>query len=141
MTTIGGTVVASVERAPWGWVLTLAVITALIKGWPAIADAALRAKMALGDRRISRIEKLEARLDAKEIQHEAERAYDRHRINNLATALNAFFLLVKTNPDDAARAAEEIEVMRAKQIAEEHKENIALRALIASLVAEKGKDI
>jgi hypothetical protein len=84
------------------------------------------------------IAKLEARLDAKDIQHEAERAYDRHRINNLATSLNAFFLMVKAHPEDAATAASMIEEMRTRQVEEEKKESIALRDLVAKLTIEKG---
>ncbi len=85
------------------------------------------------------IERLEKRIDAKEIQHEAERAHDRHRINNLATALNGFLMMVKAHPEDAATAARMIEELRARQIEEENKENIALRKLIADLVVEKEK--
>ena len=83
------------------------------------------------------IDKLEARLDAKDIQHEAERAADRHRINNLDQALKAFFILVKRHPEDAAGAAAEIEAMRAQQMEEEKREGVALRALVATLTTGK----
>lgn len=83
------------------------------------------------------IARLEKRLDTKDALHEAERAYDRHRINNLATSLNGFLMLVKANPEDAAKAAVMIEDLRARQNEEENKEAIALRALVARLAQEK----
>jgi uncharacterized protein YjgD (DUF1641 family) len=85
-----------------------------------------------------RITKLEAKAELKDVLHEAERSYDRHRINNLAASLNAFFLMVKSHPEDAAKAAAAIEDMRARQIEQENKENIALRELVAKFAAEKG---
>jgi hypothetical protein len=85
------------------------------------------------DKLRSTIERLERRLDVKDIQHEAERAHDRHRINNLATSLNGFLMMVKAHPEDAATAAEMIEDLRKRQLAEENLENIALRQLIADL--------
>ena len=94
-----------------------------------------RAKEMTGMR--STIERMERRLDAKEIQHEAERAHDRHRINNLATALNGFLMMVKAHPEDAATAAAMIEELRARQLEEESRENIALRKLIADLSTGK----
>jgi hypothetical protein len=94
-----------------------------------------RAKEMTGMR--ATIARMERRLDAKEIQHEAERAHDRHRINNLATALNGFLMMVKAHPEDAATAATMIEELRARQLEEENRENIALRKLIADLSTGK----
>jgi hypothetical protein len=53
---------ASFERAPWGYTLTLAIIIALIKGWPAISDAALRAKTAIAEGRRSDMDDMLARV-------------------------------------------------------------------------------
>ena len=60
---VGSSALGSMERAPWGWVLAASVLIALWKGWPAIADAATRAKTDVGDRRLSLIEKLEVGSD------------------------------------------------------------------------------
>ncbi len=116
------------------------VLVAIIRSRPALKKIANEREANLLSERAEEmkgmrdtIAKLEARLDAKDIQHEAERAYDRHRINNLAASLNAFFILVKRHPDDAAGAAEEVEAMRARQLEDEKRESIALRQLIAGL--------
>lgn len=58
ITILGG----SMERAPWGWALTAAVVLALIRGWPALSDAAVRARSALSADRKTRYDKLEARI-------------------------------------------------------------------------------
>lgn len=84
------------------------------------------------------IAELRNRMEIKDRVHEAQRAYDRHRINNLDTALKAFFIMVKRHPDDAAGAAQEIEEMRKTQIEAENREAIALRQLEADLTL-KGK--
>ena len=147
-----GTMVLAVIQILFGSGISVAIV----KAWPALrkitADReAASAKLAnereanllteraeeMGKMRET-IAKLEARLDAKEIQHEAERSYDRHRINHLDQALHAFFILVKRHPEDAAGAAAEIEAMRAKQIEDEKREAIALRTLIANLTTSKG---
>jgi hypothetical protein len=84
-------------------------------------------------------ERLEARLNIKDAVHEAERAYDRHRINNLATTLNAFFMMVRAHPDDAGTAAQMMKEERERQVEEERREAIALHQLVADLTTEKGK--
>lgn len=134
---------ASVERAPWGYALTLAVITAIIKGWPAIADAALKAKTALGDRRLSRIEKLEASIEAQRASHEAEVSILRHQLNNVSACLDALLLLIETAPDKAAAHAARIRAMRAEQSTSETFEKATIRgarvAVATAAVAEAGK--
>lgn len=82
------------------------------------------------------IAELRERMEVKDRIHEAQRAYDRHRINNLDTALKAFFIMVKRHPDDAAGAAQEIEAMRATQVEAENREAIALRKLEADLTTK-----
>jgi hypothetical protein len=82
-----------------------------------------------------RIAKLEEKAEYKEALHQAERAIDRHRINNLDQCLTAFLMMVKKNPDDAAVAAAMIEDMRAKQIEREKQESSAIHA--ATIAATK----
>jgi hypothetical protein len=135
-----GTIVLAVIQL----VLGGGVIAALVRAWPALKKIANEREANLLSERAEEmnkmrdtIDKLEARLDAKDIQHEAERAADRHRINNLDQALKAFFILVKRHPEDAAGAAAEIEAMRAQQMEEEKREGVALRALVATLTTGK----
>lgn len=137
----------SFQRAPWGWGLLATVLIALIKGWPVIARVNNERESNLLEERAedmasmrAEIAELKVRMDVKDKLHEAERAYDRHRINNLATSLRSFFLLVKRHPEDAAAAAAEIEKMRAEQIEEENKEAIALRKLEVALTTGKVLD-
>lgn len=75
-----------------------------------------------------RMEKLEAMLDLKERQHEAERSVDRHRINNLSQCLDALLLLIEQDPTRAAEAAAKIRAMRAEQLEREAKERAVIQA-------------
>lgn len=136
MTTIGGTVVASVERAPWGWALTFSVIVALIKGWPAIADAALKAKMALGDRRVSRIEKLESKIEEQRASYEAEIGILRHDLNNVRACFDMLLALIEAAPEKASEHVARIKAIRDKQDANQTTEKAAIKA--ARIIAASG---
>jgi hypothetical protein len=75
-----------------------------------------------------RIDKLEAAAERKEAEHAAERAADRHRINNLSQCLDALLLLIEQDPSKAADAAAKIRAMRAEQLEREAKEKATFRA-------------
>lgn len=77
-----------------------------------------------------RIERLEAQLEQKDKQHDAERAIDRHRINNLSQCLDALLLLIEQDPNKAAEAAAKIRAMRAEQLEREAKEKATIRAAV-----------
>ncbi len=124
---------SSFERAPWGWLLTFSVIGVIIKGWPAIQDAVTRAKTALGDRRLSRIEKLEAKLEQQSVAHEAEVKILRHQLNNVNSCLDAILLLIEAAPDRASEHVAKIRVMRAEQSQAERAEKNAIQS--AKIVA------
>lgn len=140
----GTAIAGSFERAPWGWALTFAVCTALIKGWPAIQDAVTRAKTALGDRRLSRIEKLEAKLDLQSASHEAEVSILRHQLNNVSACLDALLLLIETAPEKAAQHAAAIRAKRAEQSTSETVEKATIRgarvAVATAAFADAEKD-
>lgn len=125
---LGNALGSSFERAPWGWALALAVITALIKGWPAIVDATSRAKAALGDRRVSRIEKLEAKIEEQRASYEAEISILRHDLNNVSTCLDALLLLLETAPEKAQEHVARIKAMREKQAMAQSAEKATIRA-------------
>ena len=139
---VGGAVVSSVERAPWGWALTLAVITALIKAWPAIVDATSRAKATLGDRRVSRIEKLEAKIEEQRVSYEAEIGILRHDLNNVSSCLDALLLLLETAPEKAAEHVARIKAMRDGQVVRQTAEKATIRAarIVAAGVVSKELD-
>ena len=132
----------SFERAPWGWLLTFAVVGAIIKGWPAIQDAATRAKTALGDRRLSRIERLEARMEQKTVAHEAEVRILRHQLNNVNSCLDAILLLIEAAPDRAAEHVAKIRAMRAEQSEAERAEKNAISSamIVAAGAAVQSAD-
>ncbi|WP_308815580.1 hypothetical protein [Sphingomonas sp. GV3] len=135
---------SSFERAPWGWGLLLTVTVALIRGWPAIVDATTKAKTALGDRRLSRIEKLEAKIEVQNASHEVEVGLLRHQLNNVIGCLDALLLLIETAPDKAAEHAARIRAMRKEQSKTAVVEKATIKgtrvavAEAAALVAEKG---
>jgi predicted RNase H-like nuclease (RuvC/YqgF family) len=59
---------------------------------------------------------------------EAERATDRHRINNLSQCLDALLLMIEMDPSKAAAAAVKIKAMRATQMEAEAVEKAAIHA-------------
>lgn len=89
----------------------------------------------MGDR-LARMEKLMRR---QEIRHNAERALDRHRLNNINACFDSLLLLLKANPDKSAEAVQMIEDMRAKQIVAEAEEKAIITA--AELRASEGEEM
>lgn len=73
-----------------------------------------------------RIEKLEARAEQKDAEHEAEIRVMRHRLNNVTSCLDALLLLLKTSPDKAAEHVGLITEMRERQMAAEAAEKGAI---------------
>jgi|GEM_PF-6366567 len=122
------------------WGLFALVALALIKGWPAMAEAALKAKTAMGDRRLSRIEKLEAKIDEQRVSYEAEIGILRHELNNVTTAFEALLLLIESKPESAAQHVARIREMREKQFARQATEKAAIRAarIVSAAAASNG---
>lgn len=123
------------------------VLVAIIKSRPALKKLTNDREANLLKERADEMEKmrasitaLQARLDQKDAQHDAERSLDRHRINNLQQCLDGFFMLVKANPDKAAEAVATIEAMRAKQIVAEASEKAAIHAARIAATNAQGKD-
>lgn len=78
----------------------------------------------MGDR-LARMEKM---LSRQQIRHNAERALDRHRLNNITACFDSLLMLLKANPEKSAEAVKLIEDMRAKQILAEAEEKAIIRA-------------
>jgi predicted RNase H-like nuclease (RuvC/YqgF family) len=68
---------------------------------------------------------------------EAERATDRHRINNLSQCLDALLMMIEMDPAKAAQAAVKIKAMRAAQMESEATEKAAI---MAAEISGKGFD-
>lgn len=74
------------------------------------------------------IVRLETKITEERILHNAERALDRHRLNNITACFDAMLLLVETNPDKASEIVVKIKDMRAAQILAEAEEKAIIRA-------------
>lgn len=75
-----------------------------------------------------RVERLEAAIKQQQTIHDAERALDRHRINNLTQCLDALLLLLQAAPEKAAEHVEKINDMRRRQQLAESEEKGLIHA-------------
>jgi ABC-type multidrug transport system fused ATPase/permease subunit len=75
-----------------------------------------------------RLAKMEKMLSRQQIRHNAERALDRHRLNNINACFDALLLLLKANPEKSSEAVKMIEDMRAKQLMAEAEEKAIIQA-------------
>lgn len=131
----------------WGTFLTVAgtIFTLIIKQvgpWRKQRDDAedkLRSDL------ITRIDNLEKQIrmkdeaqDAERARHEAERALDRHRLNNVTQCLDALLMLLEQAPERATDAVARIKEMRARQIIAEAQEKATIHA--AEIVAKAPKE-
>lgn len=122
------------------WVAALSFFGLLVRQvvpWKKVssdADAVLRSDL------LSRVEKLERRLDRQRIRHEAERSVDRHRLNNLQQCFDATMLMLKASPEKAPQIIEHIEKMRADQIKAEAIEKAAIHQTMMEAIRADGQD-
>lgn len=77
---------------------------------------------------MERVVKLERALDEAHVRHEAERALDRHRLNNALQCLDALFLMFETAPERASEVIAKVKEMRGKQLEAEAIEKGAIHA-------------
>lgn len=102
----------SFSRAPWGWCLLVVVILALIRVSPVLKKIAAAREENLLKERAADMEAMRERIAVLE----AERAVDRHRINNVTQCLDALLLLIESSPEKAAQHVKKIKEMRARQL-------------------------
>lgn len=108
----------------WGSFLALlAVIARQVGPWRRISVDA--EKEFRGDL-IARVQRLEKTMERQRLRHEAERAVDRHRLNNLQQCFDATMLMLKASPDKATEIISQIEKMRADQLRAEALEKAAI---------------
>jgi septal ring factor EnvC (AmiA/AmiB activator) len=74
------------------------------------------------------LHRLESQLNRQQLRHNAERALDRHRLNNINQCFDALLLLLRASPEKSADAVKMIEDMRAKQLLAEAEEKAIIRA-------------
>jgi ABC-type multidrug transport system fused ATPase/permease subunit len=75
-----------------------------------------------------RLARMEKTLSRQQIKHNAERALDRHRLNNINACFDSLLMLLKANPEKSSEAVQMIEDMRAKQLLAEAEEKAIIRA-------------
>jgi hypothetical protein len=132
--------------AAGAWMIFIAVIGVIIRQvgpWRQIFN----------DREAKFIESLTKRLEAVESslkseqgereaerrRHQAERAVDRHRLNNVTQCFDALLLMLKRSPDKVTEIIRDIEEMRARQLQAEALEKAAIHAA-GIHVAEEGQE-
>jgi hypothetical protein len=100
------------------------VLVALIKSRPHLKRLANEREANLLTERAEEMELMRSRL----AKLEAERAVDRHRLNNLSQCLDALLLMIELDPGKATEAAAKIRAMRERQAQEEAAEKSAIHA-------------
>jgi hypothetical protein len=118
VTALGG----SFTRAPWGWGVLAMMIAGYIKIKPAMIRLKNEREASLLEERAQEMAAMRERLE----KLEAERAVDRHRLNNVTTCLDALLLLLETAPEKAAEHVARIKQMRTAQMAAEAAEKGAI---------------
>lgn len=137
----------SVHGFTWTAFFTLAVciingtaVGVWLKNRPAMRKLDKEADEKLRDDLIHRVEKLEQTLDTERARHAAERAVDRHKLNNIAQCFDAVILLLEAAPERASEIVVKIKAMRADQMLAEATEKAAIHAaqIQMSAAADKG---
>jgi hypothetical protein len=122
----------------WGSFLALmAIIIRQIGPW---RKQSIDAEQRLRDDLLRRVEKLERERDRTEARHNAERALDRHKLNNVTQCLDALLLLLEAAPEKAAEIVGKIKDMRARQVEAEALEKAAIHAAAMADADEREAD-
>lgn len=142
---MGGVIASSaIEKAQLGgiWIVALTLLGWLIKQigpWSKQredAESEFRNQLIEANEKLTaRVEKLEGSIKQQQSIHDAERALDRHRINNLTQCLDALLLLLQAAPDRAAEHVRKINEMRERQLTAEAEEKGIIQA--AKIVANE----
>lgn len=100
------------------------VLVAIVRSRPALKKLANEREKSLLEERAAEMVKMRERLE----KLEAERAVDRHRLNNVTQCLDALLMLLEVAPDKAADHVSKIKAMRADQMKAEALEKGAIAA-------------
>lgn len=110
------------------WIAAIGIVGLLIRQIIPWRKQSSEAEANLRDDLIKRIEKLEQMLDRERLRHNAERALDRHRLNNITQCFDAMLMLIETTPEKASEIVTKIKEMRAVQMKAEAQEKAIIRA-------------
>ena len=123
--------------AAGAWATFLALIGVVIRQVGPWKKQHTEAEQRLRDDLLNRVEALEATLERERIRHDAERALDRHRLNNVTQCLDAVLLLLEAAPEKATEIAAKINAMRASQRESEALEKAEIMA--AEIMADAAR--
>lgn len=117
----------------WTWTASLVSLLNLLVGGALVAIIKSRPtlKKLANEREANLLKERAAEMDGMRrsiAKLEAERAADRHRINNLSQCLDALLLMIEMDPSKAAAAAAKIKAMRATQMEAEAVEKATIHA-------------
>jgi hypothetical protein len=131
--------------AAGAWSVFLALVALIIRQvgpWRSIAigsEQKFRNDLMTANKNLTdRVEKLERAIEKKDALHSAERALDRHRLNNVTQCFDALLLMLKRAPEKVADIIRDIEEMRARQLVAEATEKATIQA---ELVRQTGEDV
>lgn len=85
-----------------------------------------------------RLEALELQLEQERVRHDAERALDRHRLNNMDHCLNYLFMVFEKMPEKVPVAMAAVKEMRARQMETEALEKAAIHAAAIKRAGDVG---
>jgi hypothetical protein len=119
----------------WGAFLSLlAIIVRQVGPWRQITQGA---EQKLRNDLLGRVGVLEKKLDKERAIHNAERAIDRHVLNNVTQCFDAVLLMLEAAPEKATEIVAKIRHMRDAQIKAEAAEKAAIHAM---LIRETGEE-
>lgn len=119
----------------------LGLLGVVVRQYVPLRKTNLDADQKLREDLLQRVEKLEAQLERQQVRHSAERALDRHRLNNVTQCFDALLLLIETAPEKAAEAVVKIKEMRKAQLIAEAEEKAIIRAAdIAAIDKEPSQE-
>lgn len=114
--------------AAGAWAAALGILGLLIRQIGPWRKQTTEAEQKLREDLLKRVERLERTLDRERIRHEAERAVDRHKLNNVTQCFDALLLLIEAAPERASETVAKIKEMRSAQIKAEAVEKAAIHA-------------
>lgn len=117
------------------WLAALTLLGIFVRQLVPWRKAAFESEASFRNDLVRRVGKLERMLERERARHTAERALDRHRLNNVTACFDALLLLIETSPDRATEIVGRIKKMRADQQVAEAKEKAIIRA--AEMEADK----
>jgi hypothetical protein len=118
----------------WGaagaWASFLALCAVIVRQVGPWRKQSIDAEKSFRDDLINRVTRLEQTLERERVYRDAERAVDRHRLNNVTQCFDAVMMMLKASPDRATDIIVHIEKMRAEQLKAEAIEKSAIHEMM-----------